>query len=75
MWVKIVTLLRLLCASICISGDVNAGIDTTFECESLDLCRNHNLCVSDYYILGRSLGTFTYISNAHLTISWIDHVL
>ena len=31
--------------------------------------------MSDYSILGRSSGTFTYISDAHLTTSWLDHVL
>ena len=33
------------------------------------------LHMSDYSILGRSSGTFTYISDAHLTTSWLDHVL
>ena len=31
--------------------------------------------MSDYGILCRSSGTFTYISDAHLTTSWLDHVL
>ena len=55
--------------------DFNAGVGTLFENELLELCGKHSLHMSDYSILGRSSGTFTYISDAHLTTSWLDHVL
>ena len=63
-----------LCTHVCILGNFNAGVGTLFENELLELCRKHSLHMSDYSILGRSSGTFTYISDAHLTTSWLDHV-
>ena len=63
------------CTHVCILGDFNAGVGTLFENELLELCGKHSLHMSDYSILGRSSDTFTYISDAHLTTSWLDHVL
>ena len=60
---------------VCVLGDFNAGVGTLFENELLELCGKHSLPMSDYSILGRSSGTFTYISVAHITTSWLDHVL
>ena len=48
---------------------------TLFKNELLELCGKHSLHMSDYSILCRSSGTFTYISDAHLTTLWLDHVL
>ena len=63
------------CTHISILGDFNAGPGTLFERELLELCTNHSLNISDYIILGRFSGTFTYVSDAHLTTSWLDHVI
>ena len=61
------------CTHVCILGDFNAGVGALLENELLELCGKHSLHMSDYSILGRSSGTFTYISDAHLTT--FDHVL
>ena len=61
--------------SIIIAGDFNAGKDTQFEEELLDLCDRSHLVVSDTKWCGRDSNTSTYYSASHGTTSWLDHVI
>ena len=38
-------------------------------------CDELNLIMSDIHILGRDSSAFTYVSDAHNTCSWLDHVV
>ena len=60
---------------IAIIGDFNAAVGTTFEDELLELCTNHELIISDYEKYGRTSNQFTYVSDAHSTTSWLDHII
>ena len=62
-------------SNVIILGDFNAAVDTVFESELLEMCKSHQLFVSDYAALGRDSGQYTYVSDAHCTTSWLDHVL
>ena len=46
--------------NIVITGDFNAGVNTLFEHELVELCKGEHLYISDYEILGRNSG-FLYI--------------
>ena len=48
---------------------------TTFEDELLELCTKNELIICDYDKYGRTSNQFTYISNAHSTTSWLDHII
>ena len=48
-------------------GDFNAAVDTLFETELL--------IISEYNVYGCESGEYTYVSDAHNTTSWLDHVL
>ena len=39
------------------------------------MCNTHQLVVSDYGAYGRDSGQFAYVCDAHITTSWLDHVL
>ena len=58
-------------------GDFNAAVDTVFESELLEMCKSHQLVVSDYAAFGRGSGQYTYVSYVHCTCttSWFYHVL
>ena len=58
-----------------IIGDFNAAIDTHFDVELQELCRNLSLVISDCDYYGRTSGKFTHVSDAHGTTSWLDHVI
>ena len=62
---------------IIVLGDFNAAVDTLFETELLEMCKTLNLIISDYNVYGhgRESGEYTYVSDAHNTTSWLDHVL
>ena len=60
---------------IMVLGDFNAAVDTLFETELLEMCRTLNLIISDYNEYGRESGEYTYVSDAHNTTSWLDHLL
>ena len=55
--------------------DFNAAVNTTFESELVDLCTSYKLIISDYITYGRDSGQFTYVSNAHYSTSWLDHIV
>ena len=48
---------------------------TTFEDKLLELCTHHELIISDYEKYGRTSNQFTYVSDAHSTTSWLDHII
>ena len=41
----------------------------------LELCTHHELIVSDYEYIGRRSSQFTFVSDAHSTTSWLDHII
>ena len=51
--------------------DFNAGTTNTFGGVLEDFCMENDFIISDYALLSQD--TFTYISDAHNTTSWIDH--
>ena len=57
-----------------IIGDFNAAVGTTFEGELLEVCTHHELIISDYEHFGRNSSQFTFVSDAHSTTSWLDHI-
>ena len=60
---------------IAIIGDFNAAVGTTFEDELLELCTHHKLIMADYEKYGRTSNQSTYVSNAHSSTSWLDHII
>ena len=63
-------------SNLIVLGDFNAAVNTLFESELVNMCNTHQLVVSDYKAYGRGdSGQFTYVSDAHFTTSWLDHVL
>ena len=54
-------------------GDFNAGTTNTFGGLLEDFCMENDFIISDYALLPQD--TFTYISDARNTTSWIDHFL
>ena len=61
--------------NIVITGDFNAGVNTLFEHELVELCKGEHICISDYEMLGRNSGFYTYVCDAHHSTSWLDHVI
>ena len=51
--------------------DFNAGVTNTYGGLLEDFCMENDFIISDYALLPQD--TFTYISDAHNTTSWIDH--
>jgi len=62
---------ELQCPNICFVRDFNAGTTNTFGGLLEDFCMENDFTISDYALLPHD--TFTYISDAHNTTSWIDH--
>ena len=58
-----------------ILGDFNSAVDTPFESELLEFCSAYELTISDYKRYGRGSGQFTYVSDAHNSTSWLDHII
>ena len=62
-------------SNLIVLGDFIAAVDSVFESELLEMCKTYQLVVSDYAVYGRDSGQYTYVSDAHCTTSWLDHVL
>ena len=58
--------------SICIVGDFNCNIGTRFYGDLSKICDDNNLVMADVRRLPDD--TYTYLSDAHTTTSWLDHV-
>jgi len=61
---------ELQCPNIRFVGNFNAGATKTFGGLLEDFCMENDFIISDYALLPQD--TFTYISDAHNTTSWID---
>jgi len=64
---------ELQCPNICSVGDFNAGTTNTFGGLLEDFCMENDFIISDYALIPQD--TFTYISDAHNTTSWIDYIV
>ena len=64
-------------SSVYIIGDWNAGFNgnSVFGKELSSFCLEHDYVLSDIDHLGALSGSFTFVSEAHGTASWIDHCL
>ena len=64
-------------SSVYIIGDWNAGFNgnSVFGKELSSFCLEHDYVLSDIDHLGALSGSFTFVSEAHGTTSWIDHCL
>ena len=64
-------------SSVYIIGDWNAGFNgnSVFGTELSSFCLEHGYVLSDIDHLGADSGSFTFVSEAHGTTSWIDHCL
>ena len=58
-----------------IAGDFNAHLNTRFFDTLEQFCQDENLALRDVSAFGPNSGTFTFISEAHNTSSWLDHVI
>ena len=59
-----------------ILGDFSSAVDTPFESKFLEFCSAYELTISDYLsCYGRGSGQFTYVSDAHNSTSWLDHII
>ena len=56
-------------------GDFNANTGSKYYDELSVWCDELNLIMSDIHILGRDSSAFAYVSDAHNTCSWLDHVV
>lgn len=59
--------------SVFILGDFNADCGSRFGNELMDFCKEQNWCCVDVDILGLSSNSYTYVSDAHGSSSWLDH--
>ena len=61
---------------IAIIGDFNANsFGSSFFAELTEFCNDNGLVLSDVTHLGSSSNTYTYVSAAHGTVSWLDHCI
>ena len=64
-------------SSVYVIGDWNAEINanSVFGSELSSFCTEHGYVVSDIEHMGIDSGSFTYLSEAHGSTSWIDHCI
>ena len=58
-----------------IMGDFNAHPRELFFSEMLNFCKEQSWSCADVDLLPSGLNTFTYLSEAHGTVRWLDHCL
>lgn len=65
------------CSRLVILGDFNANLGTAFYRFLTDFCSEEDLTICDvnYFHSLNEHDVFTYISDAHATTSWLDHVV
>ncbi|WP_138921974.1 hypothetical protein, partial [endosymbiont of Tevnia jerichonana] len=61
--------------NVIITGDFNAAVNIPFESELIAMCDNTGLVISNYEMFGRTSNTYTYVSDAHNSTSWLDHFI
>lgn len=59
--------------SVFILGDLNSDISSLFYSELKHFCGENCLSCIDVELLGEGSGTYTFISDAHGSSSWLDH--
>ena len=64
-------------SSVYVIGDWNAeiNVNSVFGSELSSFCTEHGYVVSDIEHMGIDSGSFTYLSEAHGSTSWIDHCI
>lgn len=66
-------------ASLMVVGDFNADVGSNFYTYLSNFCEDENFVIKDVeWITNSSIddtGVFTYVSDAHGTTSWLDHVV
>ena len=63
-------------SSMCIfGGDFNANLGTPFHTLIENFCADENLCIFDEKYLDHDDNVFTFLSDAHGSSSWLDHIL
>ena len=73
---KMFSLIEESCSTnVIVLGDFNAAVNSTFENELIVMCDAYQLIISDYRKYGRNSGQHTYVSDAHNSTSWLDHVI
>ena len=60
---------------ICVIGDFNADITSVFGKELVNFCKDEQLIIADVELLGHQSDTYTHVSHAYGTTSWLDHVV
>lgn len=61
--------------SVFILGDFNAHPSELFGRELQNFCAEQKWICADINILGLTSGTYTYVSDAYGTVSWLDHIV
>ncbi len=62
-------------SNVVITGDFKAAVITPFESELIAICENTGLVISNYEMFDRASNTYTYVSDAHNSTSWLDHFI
>ena len=62
-------------SNVVIIGDFNAAVKTPFWIWINCYVWEYWFVISDYEIFGRSGNTYTYVSDAHNSTSWLDHFI
>lgn len=64
--------------TVLVLGDFNADVSRSsslFGGKLLDFCNDQSWVCADLALLGTSSNSFTYLSDAHGTTSWLDHCI
>ena len=62
-------------ANVIVIGDFNAPIDSRFGRQLSDFCDEYCYIRSDLEFLGHNADIYTFVSEAHDSVSWLDHCI
>ena len=62
-------------SNITVVGDFNAKLGSPFEDELQSVVRSSNMHISDFEYFGYNSDKYTYVSDAHMSTSWLDHYI
>ena len=62
-------------ANVIVIGDFNAAIDFRFGWQLSGFCDEYFYIRSDLEFLGHNSDVYTFVSEAHDTVSWLDHCI
>ena len=60
-------------ANTCTKNNGNNSVNSNFGKILIDFCEEENIVLADYDLLPKD--TYTFVSSAHDTVSWLDHIL